>query len=63
MANPVERGGPPRSVKVTDLKTEIEALEKMIEQSRRAVHRADELIHLLHARYGLDASVKVEAAD
>ena len=63
MANPVERGGPPSLVKVTDLETEIETLEKMIEQSRQAIYRADELINLLHARYGLDASVSVEAAD
>ena len=42
---------------------EADTLQELIAQSRQAISRADKLISLLHAEYGLDTPVKVEAAD
>ena len=53
----------PTSALTADLEADVDNLQELIRQSRRAIIRVDALIAVLHSRYGLSTPAVARAAD
>ena len=53
----------PASALTADLEADVNNLQELIRQSRRAIIRVDALIAVLHSRYGLSIPAVAKAAD
>ena len=53
----------PASALAADLEADVDNLQELIRQSRRAIIRVDALIAALHSRYGLSTPAVAKAAD
>ena len=53
----------PTSALTADLEADVDNLQELIRQSRRAIIRVDALIAALHSRYGLSTPAVARAAD
>ena len=53
----------PTSALTADLEADVDNLQELIRQSRRAIIRVDTLIAALHSRYGLSTPAVAKAAD